>query len=78
MRNAIGYLLGFLVFVAGIPALMWYIHMTFVPFRGVKVKERRRTFEKGFQPENVVQIVYNPTEQVTAEDETMADLKYTE
>ena len=25
MRNAIGYLLGFLVFVAGIPALMWWV-----------------------------------------------------
>ena len=25
MRNAIGYLLGFLIFVAGIPALMWWV-----------------------------------------------------
>ena len=25
MRNAIGYILGFLVFVAGIPALMWWV-----------------------------------------------------
>ena len=25
MRNAIGYILGFLIFVAGIPALMWWV-----------------------------------------------------
>ena len=25
MRNAVGYILGFLVFVAGIPALMWWV-----------------------------------------------------
>ena len=25
MRNAFGYILGFLVFVAGIPALMWWV-----------------------------------------------------
>jgi len=25
MRNALGYMLGFLVFVAGIPALMWWV-----------------------------------------------------
>ena len=25
MRNALGYILGFLVFVAGIPALMWWV-----------------------------------------------------
>ena len=25
MKNAFGYLLGFLLFVAGIPALMWWV-----------------------------------------------------
>ena len=25
MRNAIGYLLGFLLFIAGIPAVMWWV-----------------------------------------------------
>ena len=28
MRNAIGYLLGFLMFVVGIPALMWWVSGT--------------------------------------------------
>lgn len=34
MRNAFGYILGFLVFVAGIPALMWWVsgrNLTWVP-----------------------------------------------
>lgn len=34
MRNAFGYILGFLVFVAGIPALMWWVSgrdLTWVP-----------------------------------------------
>jgi protein-S-isoprenylcysteine O-methyltransferase Ste14 len=34
MRNAFGYILGFLVFVAGIPALMWWVsgrNLTCVP-----------------------------------------------
>ena len=38
MKNAFGYLLGFLVFVAGIPAVMWWVSGRPFPWAPVWLK----------------------------------------
>ena len=38
MKNALGYLLGFLVFIAGIPAIMWWVSGRPFPWAPVWLK----------------------------------------